>query len=336
MAKGALVDEEWKEILTAIQGIDIATLPEKLQELIQQLIELADSIISPSSAIFTGKTELAVKLQKVQYAMIRTAKISKTLVDLFSDFSAIRERIPGIKQSITSEQRICELIAFMEDVNDILSPALQKCRKIQDECKLKEDISLELARLASLKANEADSTRIKTQVGGGIGSGVALAGSAGSLVTAVGVVGSVVAGFFTLGIGTVVGLAATAGTAATVLGTAGGVGAALTASSANALYKDSEALQKLRKDSQAMSKSATSFGSEVIELQANIKRAVTVLERLKKRGTQPDMKEGMITVTCRTLDQFDRSAKRLQESVKKCEEIFVGLEEQLKKIDIEI
>lgn len=266
--------------------------------------------------------------------MIRTATISKTLVNLFSDFSATRERIPGIKQSITSQQWICELTAFMEDVNDILLPALQKCREMKDECKKKEDISLKLARLASLKASEADSKRIKTQVGGGIGSGIALAGATGSLITAVGVGASVVAGFFTFGIGTAVGLAATGATA--VLGTAGGVGAALTASSANALYKDSAALQKLSKDSQAMSKSATLFGSEVIELQANIERVARALKRLDERGTRPDMKEGMINVTCRTLDQFDRSAKHLQESVKKCKEIFKGLEEQLKKVNIDI
>ena len=73
-------------------------------------------------------------------------------MDLFFDFSAIIEKIPEIKQSITSEQRICELTGFMEDVNDIILPALQKCREMQDECKLKEDVSLELARLASLKA----------------------------------------------------------------------------------------------------------------------------------------------------------------------------------------
>lgn len=336
MAKGAIAGEDWGEVLTAIKGIEIVSLPEKLRELIQQLKELANSLISPSFAIRKDKSELAEKLQKVQNSMIRTAKVSKTLINLFFDFSEIRQRIPDIKHSIKSQRRISELTAFMEDVNDILLPALQKCREIQDECKQKEDLSLELAKLASLKANEADSTRISTQVGGGVGSGLALAGAAGGVVTAVGVVGSVVAGVFTFGIGTVIGLAATAGTAATVLGVAGGVGAALTASSANALYKDSEALQKLSKDSQAMSKNATSFGNEVIELQANIEKAVTALRRLKERGTQPDMKEGMITVTCRTLDQLDRSAKHLHENVKKCREIFKDLEEQLKKIDIEI
>ena len=164
---------------------------------------------------------------------------------------------------------------------------------------------LELAKLASLKASEADNTQIATQVGGGVSSGLALAGATGGIVTAVGVVGSVVAGVFTFGIGMVVGLAATAGAA------------------------------ELSKDSQAMSKNATAFGNEVIELQANIEKSVTALRRLKERGTQPDMKEGMITVTCRTLDQLGRSAKRLHENVETCREIFKDLETQLKKIDIE-
>ena len=86
-------------------------------------------VIIVSFAIRTDKMELAEKLQKEQNAMIRLAKISKTLMDLFFDFSAIIGRIPGIKQSITSEQRICELIGFMEDVNDVVLPALQSAEK---------------------------------------------------------------------------------------------------------------------------------------------------------------------------------------------------------------
>jgi prefoldin subunit 5 len=224
----------------------------------------------------------------------------------------------------------------MEDMNDILSPALEKCSKIQEQCKLQEDECLQLAKLASVKADETDGTRIATQVAGGLGSGVALAGATAGVVTAVGVVGSVVAGVFTLGIGTVVGLAATAGGVAAVLGTAGISGAAVTAYSANSLYNTSETLRKLSKDSQAMSKNATSFGSEVIELQASIEKAVTALKSLKRRGTQPDMKEDMIVVTCQTLDRLNKSVKCLSESVQTCKEIFKDLEKQLKEINVEI
>ena len=65
MAKEALAHEEWGEVLTAIKGIEIVTLPEKLREMIQQLKELANSILSPSFAIHKDKTELAGQLQKV-------------------------------------------------------------------------------------------------------------------------------------------------------------------------------------------------------------------------------------------------------------------------------
>ena len=335
MAK-EMIGEEWSEVFKLLKGIEISDLPEMLKKLIEQLRELASSILSPGLAICKEKTELAEKIQKIQNAMIRTAKVSKTIIVLFSDFSEIKQRIPDVKDSIRNQRSICQLTAFMEDMNDILSPALQKCSEIQAECKQKEDECLELAKLASVIADETDSTRIATQVGGGLGSGVALAGATAGVVTAVGVVGSVVAGVFTLGIGAIVGLAATAGGAAVVLGTAGITGAALTASSANTLYKNSEALRKLSKDSQAMSKNATSFGSEVIELQANIEKAVTALKRLKRRGTQPDMKEEMIIVTCQTLDKLNTSAKHLSESVQKCKEIFKDLERQLKEIDIEI
>ena len=138
-------------------------------------------------------------------------------------------------------------------------------------------------------------------------------------------VGSVVAGVFTMGIGMVIGLAVTAGSAAAVLGAAGIIGVAVTAYSANSLYENSEGLRKLSKNSQAISKNATSFGSEVIELQANIEKAVTALKSLKRRGTQPDMKEDMIVVTCQTLDRLNTSAKHLSESVQACKEIFTEL-----------
>ena len=335
LGKG-VISGDWGEVLKFLTGIEISTLPEKLQALIGQLKELANSILSPALAICKEKTELAEKLQKIQNAMIRTAKISKTIVILFSDFSEIKERIPDVKHSIKEQHSICQLTAFMEDMNDILSPALEKCTEIQSECKLQEDECLELAKLASTKADETDSTRIATQVGGGLGSGIALAGATAGAVTAVGVVVSVVAGVFTLGIGTVVGLAVTAGSAAAVLGTAGVTGAAVTAYSANTLYKNSEALRKLSKDSQAMSKNATSFGSEVIELQANIEKAVTALKSLKRRGTQADMKEEMIVVTCQTMDRLNVSTTRLSESVQTCKEIFKQLEVLLKEIDIEI
>jgi chromosome segregation ATPase len=82
-----------------------------------------------------------------------------------------------------------------------------------------------------------------------------------------------------------------------------------------------------------MSKNATSFGSEVIELQASIEKAATALNSLQRRGTQP---EEMIAVTCQKLDGLNESVKRLSESVQACKEIFKGLEERLKEIDIEI
>ena len=323
-------------MLKFLTGIEISTLPEKLRGLIEQLKELATSILSPALAISKEKAELAEKIQKIQKAMIRTATDSKIIIILFSDFSEIKERIPDIKESIRNQHSICQLTAFMEDMNDILSPALDKCSKIQEECKLQEDECLELAKLASVKADETDSTRIATQVGGGVGSGIALAGAAAGGVTAAGVVGSVVAGVFTMGIGTVVGLAATAGGAAAMLGTAGIAGAAVTAYSANSLYENLEALRKLSKDSQVMSKNATSFGSEVITLQAVMEKAVMALKSLKRRGTQSDMKEDMIVVTCQTLDRLNTSAKHLSESVQACKEIFKDLEKQLKEIDIEI
>ncbi|MCG8623496.1 MAG: hypothetical protein MJE68_16075 [Proteobacteria bacterium] len=284
MAK-KVIGGEWSDVLKFLTGIEISTLPEKLKGLIEQLKELVTSILSPALAISKEKAELAEKIQKIQNAMIRTAKISKTIIILFSDFSEIKERIPDINESIRNQHSICQLTAFMEDMNDILSPALDKCSNIQKECKLQEDECLELAKLASVKADKTDSTRIATQVGGGVGSGIALAGATAGGVTAVGVVGSVVAGVFTMGIGTVVGLAATAGGAAAMLGTAGIAGAAVTAYSANSLYENSEGLRKLSKDSQAISKNATSFGSEVIELQAKIEKAVTALKSLKRRET---------------------------------------------------
>jgi hypothetical protein len=331
-----VISGEWGEVSKLLTGIEISTLPEKLKGLIEQQKELATSILSPALAICKEKPELAEKIQKIKNAMIRTAKVSKTIIILFSDFSEIKERIPDVKESIRNQHSVCQLTAFMEDMNDILSPALEKCSDIQKECELQKDECLQLAKLASVKADETDSTRTATQVGGGHGSGIALAGASAAAVTAVGVVGSVVAGVFTMGIGTVVGLAVTAGGVATVLGTAGITGAAVTAYSANSLHKNSEALRKLSKDSQAMSKNATSFDSEVIELQTNIEKAVTALKSLKRRGTQPDMKEEMIVVTCQTLDRLNTSAKHLSESVQACKEIFKDLEKQLKDIDIEI
>ena len=339
MAKG-VIGGEWSDVLKFLKGIEISTLPEKLKGLIEQLKELATSILSPALAISKEKAELAEKIQKIQNAMIRTAKISNTIIILFSDFSEIKERIPDIKESIRNQHSICQLTAFMEDMKDILSPALEKCSKIQEECKLQEDECLKLAKLASVKADETDSTRIVIQVGGGVGSGIALAGATAGGVTAVGVVlGSAVAGVFTMGIGAIVGLdlAVTAGGAAAVLGTAGIAGAAVTAHSANLLYKNSEALRKLSKDSLAISKNATSFSSEVFELQANIEKVVTALKSLKSRGgTQPNMNEDMIIVTCQTLDRLNTSAKHLSESVQACKEIFTELEKKLKEINIEI
>ena len=332
----SVVSGDWNEALKLLTGIEITALPEKLKDLIGQLKELASSILSPALAICKEKTELAEKLKKVKNAMIRTAKISKTIIILFSDFSEIKERIPDVKESIRNQRSICQLTALLEDMNDILSPALEKCREMQIECKIEEDECLELAKLASVTADETDGTRIATQVGGGLGSGIALAGATAGVVTAVGVVTSVVAGVFTLGIGAVVGLAVTAGSAAAVLGTAGITGAAVTAYSANTLYKNSDALRKLSKDGQKMSENATSFGSEVIELQANIEKTVTALKSLKRRGTQPDMKEEMIVVTCQTLDRLNRSAKSLSESVQACKDIFKDLEKELKEIDINI
>ena len=336
MAEGIVSGECSEEVLKLLTGIEISTLPEKLTGLIEQLRDLATSILSPALAICKEKTELAEKIQKIQNAMIRTAKVSKTIIILFSDFSGIKSRIPDVKESIRNEHSTCQLKAFLEDMNAILSPALEKCSKIRRECELQDNECLELAKLASMKADETDSTRVATQVSGGVGSGIALAGATAGVVTAVGVVGSVVAGVFTLGIGTVVGLAATAGGAAAVLGTAGITGAAMTAHSAMKLSNTSEALRKLSKDSHAMSKNAISFDSEVIELQAYIEKTVIALKSLKRRGTQPDMTEEMIIVSCQTLDRLNMSAKELNESVLACKEIFKELEKQLKNLKIEI
>ena len=89
MAK-EIIGEEWSEVLKLLKGIEISDLPEMLKNLIEQLKELASSILSPGLAICKEKSELAEKIQKIQNAMIRTAKVSKTIIILFSDFSEIK------------------------------------------------------------------------------------------------------------------------------------------------------------------------------------------------------------------------------------------------------
>ena len=220
-------------------------------------------------------------------------------------------------------------------MGDTLKGAQHTCNKIQDECKKNAGKSLELATLASKKITEADDKRLATQIGGGVGSGLALAGATATGLVVGGVVLSGIAGFFTFGIGTVVGLSLVGGGAA-VAGGAGAIGAGLTAASANSLYKVSEELQKLKEQSKAMSDDATLFDAEVINLQSNIEQTVTILKRLEQRSNELVMKEEVTIVVCQTLDRLDNSAESLNESVAKCKGVFEELEEQLKKINVDI
>ena len=63
MAK-KVIGGEWSDVLKFLTGIEISTLPEKLKGLIEQLKELATSILSPALAISKEKAELAEKIQK--------------------------------------------------------------------------------------------------------------------------------------------------------------------------------------------------------------------------------------------------------------------------------
>ncbi|MCG8625881.1 MAG: hypothetical protein MJE68_28275, partial [Proteobacteria bacterium] len=286
--------------------------------------------------VYKNKTELAKKVKQLYYEMGDIANVSITLLRSFSDVSEIRETIPSVKDNIREQHSDFQLIVLMQDMDDILRPALKYCEQIQEKCKQNKKEGLGLAELAAIQSRKAEDRQTETGISGGVGSAFAITGAITTAILAVFVVyyntmGQ--AGFTKIAIIAIVMILAGV---SLVLGSYGFIAVGVTVNTFKSLGKHSKALQKLREDSQAIARNAHSLNNKTFELHVNTKKIITALERLKERGTQQNMNEEKITVVCQTLDQLDASSKCLSKNVHKCEKIFADLKKQLQEIDVEI
>lgn len=199
----------------------------------------------------------------------------------------------------------------------------------QENCNLASGLCASLVEVCSSNAHRARNRRRRTQIAGGVGSGLALVGSVGVAVG--GTIASVVAGVLTGGAGAAVGLPLTAAATVALAGT-GAVGAAVTAISA-------ERYEQIASRFSQLSNSLVSMGNisdDLIDRINDLNTALTNRQETSDEITHWLEHDGQVhaEAICSALERLTEICCSTQDSTSPCREVLRNLRDRLQQLDL--
>ena len=302
----------------------IGNFPERIAEIEKKVQTTIEDILEGIDKLQEFQNDQEGGVRRLIYDFGDTTTDAEAFMEKIDDFARLCADNKNMQRITTAMQAndFRSLKGLLNKMAKRLHAATSVCENISKDCHKRQDDAVAAAKECDDKVDEAERIKFYKQLGGGIGSGLALAGAGGATAVAAGVVGSVALGFVTFGIGTVVGLAATAGVAATTLAATGVGGAVATSFAAQRLDKVVTGLIKLKESYIAIGDASTELMAVVKSLNIRVNTAEDAIDDLKIECEEKVVDSISFTLNhlCETCNRLLPRIAQSKESLRKLNE----------------
>ena len=327
--KASAVDtsSDWKDIIGNVVS-DVAKIignyPERIVEIEKKVQATIKDILEGIDKLQEFQNNQEGGVRRLIYDFVDTTTDAEAFMEKIDDFARLCADNKNMQRITTAMQAndFRSLKDLLHKMAKRLHAATSVCENISKDCHKRQDDVTAAAEECNNKVDEAERKKFYKQLGGGIGSGLALAGAGGATAVAAGVLGSVALGFFTFGIGTIVGLTATAGGAAVTLAATGVGGAVATGFAAQRLDKVVTGLIKLKEYYIAIGDASTEMMAVVKLLNIKVNTAENAIDDLKRECEEKVVDSMSFTLNhlCETCNRMLPRIAQSKESLRKLNE----------------
>jgi hypothetical protein len=321
-------------LITTIAEVGAALLkflPPLVQKFTAILQEIVDEALEGTNALTDKRLNLTNEARNIRRTIRAAVREGLNFVEKIDEFATIvlqRNNVTQIKLDVRN-LNYSRLTELLWQISVCLNRATGIHEKFQEKCNLACGLCASLVEVCSSNAYRARNRRRTTQIGGGLGSGLALVGSVGVAVG--GTITSVIAGVLTGGAAAAVGLPLTA-TATVALAGTGAAGAVATAILA-------ERYEQIASRFSLLSNSLVSMGNiseDLIEHINELKTALTNKQETSDEITHWLEHDGHThtEAICSALGRLVEICRSTQESTSPCREMLRGLRDRLKRLDL--
>ena len=302
----------------------IGNFPERIAEIEQKVKTTIEDILEGIDKLTEFQNNQEGGARRLIYDFGDITSEVEAFMTKVEDFAKICANNKNLQRIITAMQanNYRPLKDLLRKMATRLEKATTKCNKISEACHRRQDDAMAAAKECDNKVDEAEHIKFYKQLGGGISSGLALAGAGGATAVAAGVLGSVALGFATFGIGTVVGLAATAGSAAVTLAATGVGGAVATTFAARRLDRVVTGLIKIKESYIAIGDASTEMMDVVRSLNIKVNTAEDAFDDLERECQEKVIDSTRFTLNhlCITCNKLLPRIAQSKESLRKLRE----------------
>ena len=306
------------------------TIPQQVHTFTATLQRIVDEALEGTTALNNEGINLSSEARNIRRAILAAVREALNFVEKIDEFATIVLRRNNVTQIQLGVRNLnySRLAELLWQISVCLNRARGIYETFQENCDLARVLCESLGDACSSNAHTARNRRRSTQIGGGIGSGIALAGSVGIAIG--GTIGSIVAGVFTAGIGAFIGLPLTAATTVALAGT-GAIGAAATAISA-------EEYEQIASRFSQLTNSLISMRDMSDDLNEHINDLNTILTN--RRETSHEIIHWLehnghahSEAICSTLGRLVEICRNTQDSTSPCREMLRNLRDRLQHLD---
>ena len=306
-------------------------LPPLVQKLTATLQEIVDETLEGTNALTDERLQLTSEARDIRRTIRTAVREALNFVEKIDEFATIvlqRNNVTQIQLGVRN-LNYSQLAELLWQLSVCLNRATGIHETFQENCNLAHGLCVSLVEVCSSNAHRARNQRRNTQIGGGLGSGLALVGSVGVAVG--GTTVSIIGGVLTGGAVAAVGLPLTAAATAALAGT-GIAGAVATAISA-------ERYEQIASKFSQLSNSLVSMGNISDDLTENINNLKTALTN--RQETSDEITHWLehdghahTEAICSGLERLVETCRSTQDSTSPCREMLRNLRDRLQQLDL--
>ena len=309
----------------------LQTLPSLVQLFTTTLQEIVDEALEGTNVLNDERFRRTTEARNIRRSIRAAVRDALRFMDKIDDFATLvlqRNDVARVQREIRN-QNYALIEELRWQISQCLNQATEIHRAFQANCDAANNLCTTLVELCSSSAHRARNQRRRIQIGGGIGSGAALASSIG--VGVGGMIASIIAGVFTGGAGAVVGLPLTAA-ATLALGGTGIAGAVATAMSAEEYERIASRFSQLSNSLISMRNIADNLITCIYDVntaltnrQETSDEIIHWLEHDRHVHTE---------AICSALDRLVVVCRRTQECTSPCREVLRNLQDRLQQLHL--
>ena len=306
-------------------------LPSLVQKFTATLQGVVEEALEGTNVLTDKRIKLTNEARSIRRTLRAAVREALKFVEKIDEFATIvlqRNNVTQIQLCVRN-LNYSPLAELLWQTSVCLSRATGIHKTFQDNCNLASGLCESLVEACSSNTYRARSRRKSTQIGGGIGSGLALVGSVGVAVG--GTITSVVAGVLTGGAAAAVGLPLTAAATLALAGT-GAAGVAATAISAERYGEIASRFSQLSSSLVSMRNISDDLDEHINDLNTALTNRQETSDEISHWLEQ----DGHIhtQVICSTLERLVEICRSTQDSTSPCREVLRNLRDRLQQLDL--